>query len=69
MIDQESILKCNCARCHCELVGRTNTDEVLAAAVEADEPIVAARLVDGERDAPYCSECIVALVPALGGAA
>jgi hypothetical protein len=61
----DDTLVCNCCECHCELIGRSNTPEVLAAAREQHLPIVACRLADGERNKPYCLMCLYQLVPAI----
>ena len=52
---------CNCARCNMELLGASQR-EVIELAIEEGQiirvPIVAGRIRDGERHAPYCEWCL-----------
>jgi hypothetical protein len=50
---------CDCADCGQELIGISNGPELLDLARLMNVEVVAGRIVDGERDAPYCSRCLV----------
>ena len=56
---------CNCARCGSQLIGRSNPESVLDQARLMGLPIVAGRLVSGERNAPYCEACLGIVCPAV----
>lgn len=56
---------CNCAKCGGDLIGRTNPESILDQARLMGLPIVAGRLVSGERNAPYCEACLGVVCPSV----
>ena len=59
----DEVLIVQCADCQCELIGLGNHESILAWAKYYECPILAGRIQDGERHAPYCSRCLAKHIP------
>jgi hypothetical protein len=58
---------CNCAGCGRELLGESQREHVELALEQGQKglpPLVAGRIREGERNAPYCEDCLEVLSPA-----